>query len=194
MPTDFGALIARARTGDPAAVDALLTHHLPAIQALVRLKAGPALLRRESASDLAQSVCREVLESLPSFRDGGEDDLRGWMYTLVLCKVRDRQRNALAARRDVRREVAIGDAPSAWGAACAAFATPSAEAIGHEAQLRLDAAFADLGDEQQNVVLWSRFVGLSHREIASRLGKTEVAARKILSRALLRLAEAVDAT
>lgn len=193
MPTELDSLIARARNGDPAAIDELLAHHLPAIQALVRLKAGPGILQRESVSDLAQSVCREVLESFDSFREGGEDELRGWMYTLVLRKLRDRQRGALAARRDVRREVAMDDAPSAWGEVCAAFATPSREAMGREAQARLDAAFADLDDEQQNVVLWSRFVELSHREIAERIGKTEVATRKILSRALLRLAEAVDA-
>ena len=193
MPTEPDSLIERARAGDPAAIEALFAQHLPAIQALVRLKAGPGVLLRESASDLAQSVCREVLESLGSFREGGEDELRGWMYTLVLRKVRDRQRGALAARRDVRREVAIDDAPSAWGDACAAFETPSHEAIGREAQARLDAAFADLDDEQQNVVLWSRFVGMSHGEIAERIGKSEVATRKVLSRALLRLAEAVDA-
>jgi DNA-directed RNA polymerase specialized sigma24 family protein len=37
----------------------------------------------------------------------------------------------------------------------------------------------------------SRFLGMSHNVIAERLGKTEVAVRKILSRGLARLAVAL---
>lgn len=190
-------LIERARGGDQAAIDALLTAHLPAIQAVVRLKAGPGLLARESVSDLAQSVCREVLASLESFRHGDADAFRGWLHTLAIRKLADRHRSAFAAQRDVRREVSMDDAPSAWGAACEAFktpdhATPSHEAIGREAQARIDAAFGALDEEQQNVVLWSRFAGLPHSEIAALIGKSEAATRKILSRALLRIAAAVE--
>ena len=54
VPTEFEALIAGARAGEPAAIHALLERHLPAIQALVRLKAGAAVLQRESVADLAQ--------------------------------------------------------------------------------------------------------------------------------------------
>ncbi|MBL8756565.1 MAG: sigma-70 family RNA polymerase sigma factor, partial [Planctomycetes bacterium] len=52
----------------------------------------------------------------------------------------------------------------------------------------LEGAFDALTDEQRDVVTWSRLLGLSHQEIAARLGKTEVAVRKTLSRALARLA------
>ncbi|MCA8948641.1 MAG: sigma-70 family RNA polymerase sigma factor [Planctomycetes bacterium] len=188
----FDGLLARARAGDAAALEALLGEHLPAIAAIVRLKAGPGLLRRESVSDLQQSVCREVLESLDGFRDGGADGFRRWLHTLALRKLYDRQRRVLAQQRDVRREVAVDESPSAWDAVCHAFDTPSREAIGREAKARLDAAFAQLDDEQQDIVTWSRFLGLSHKEIAERLGKTEVATRKALSRALLRLSDALE--
>tara|TARA_R110002072_G_scaffold25443_6_gene85224 strand:+ start:186855 stop:187436 length:582 start_codon:yes stop_codon:yes gene_type:complete len=190
---DFEQLLGDARAGDLAAMDRLLANHVPAIRAIVRLKAGPGLLGSESVSDLAQSVCREVLESLETFRERGDDGFRRWLHTLALRKLYDRQRRMLAAQRDVRREVAIDDAPSAWNAACRAFATPSQEAIGREAQQRVDAAFAQLDGEQQDVVTWVRFLGLSHAEVAQRLGKSETATRKILSRAILKLADAFEA-
>ena len=191
---DFEQLLADARAGDDAAMDRLLADHLPAIRAIVRLKAGPGLLGSESVSDLAQSVCREVLESLATFRDGGNDGFRRWLHTLALRKLYDRQRRMLAAQRDVRREVAIDEAPSAWNAACQAFATPSQVAIGLEAQQRVDAAFAQLDNEQQDVITWVRFLGLSHADVAERLGKSETATRKILSRAILKLADAFESS
>ncbi len=43
-------------------------------------------------------------------------------------------------------------------------------------------------DEQREVVTCSRLLGMSHADIASKLGKSEVAVRKTLSRALARLA------
>ncbi|MCA8970907.1 MAG: sigma-70 family RNA polymerase sigma factor [Planctomycetes bacterium] len=189
---EIDSWIHEARDGSPDAVDALIQHHLPAIRALVRLKAGPGILQRESAADVAQSICREILESLGSFREGGADDFRGWLHTIAIRKLHDRHRGLFAAKRDVRREVALDNTPSAWSEACDVFQTPSNVAIGREAQARLDAAFANLDEEQQNIVWWSRFLRLSHREIAMRIGKTETATRKSLSRALLRLAEAVD--
>lgn len=191
---EFELVLDRARSGDPEALDALLREHRPAIEAIVRLKAGPGVLGQESTSDLAQSVCREVLENLDGFREGGPGGFRRWLHTLALRKLYDRQRRMLADRRDVRREVTIDDAPSAWNAACRAFDTPSEAAIGREAQDRLDRAFAELDDEAQDLVAWSRFLGLSHSEMAQRLGKTETATRKALSRALLKLATALERT
>lgn len=47
-------------------------------------------------------------------------------------------------------------------------------------------------NEQRDVVAWSRLLRLSHAEIAERLGKSEVAVRKTLSRALARLATSLS--
>ena len=75
MPDDLAALVNRATQGDSNAVEALLVEHLPALRAFVRLKAGALLLEKESCSDLAQSVCRDVLANAGRFRWGGEAEL-----------------------------------------------------------------------------------------------------------------------
>ena len=50
---------------------------------------GPQLRAKESASDLVQSVCREVLGRLDRFQHGGEAGFRHWLYATALRKVRD---------------------------------------------------------------------------------------------------------
>ena len=51
-------LIARAAQSDRAALEALLVQHLPGVEAYLRLRMGPLLRAKESASDLVQSLCR----------------------------------------------------------------------------------------------------------------------------------------
>ena len=82
-----GALIDRASRGDPVALDALVEHHLPNLLAFLRLNAGPHLLAKESVSDLAQSVCREVLDDVDRFEYRGEPAFRKWLFTAALNKV-----------------------------------------------------------------------------------------------------------
>ncbi len=70
------ALVDRASHGDPIAIDALLEANLPALRAFVRLRMGPTLRAKESASDLVQSACREVLEGLDRFQFQGAENFR----------------------------------------------------------------------------------------------------------------------
>lgn len=69
----------------------LLEDHRGALLAYVRRHAG-ALLRKETAEDLAQLVCVRVLEHERSFRYEGDEAFRGWLYALA--------RSALGERRD----------------------------------------------------------------------------------------------
>ncbi len=66
--------------------------------------------------------------------------------------------------------------------------TPSQHASAREEFAIVEAAFDELSDDQRDIVMMSRLLGLSHTEIAQRTGKTEVAVRKSLSRGLARLA------
>ena len=52
-------------------LERLLTEHLPALRAYVRARLGPKLAAHESASDVVQSVCRELLQ------EQGNLDYRG---------------------------------------------------------------------------------------------------------------------
>jgi RNA polymerase sigma factor (sigma-70 family) len=65
--------------------------------------------------------------------------------------------------------------------------------MGLEQLARLEAAFDRLTGEERDLIVLSRLVGFSHREIGERLGKREGAARVAFHRALARLAEILDA-
>src|SRR5678815_2282484 len=104
--------------------------HLPALRAFVRLKAGAMLLARESCSDLAQSVCRDVLEHAERFRFGGEAEFRKWLFTTAMRKIADRVEGWRAGKRDGQRERAGLDEEEILG--FAGIYTPSQHAAARE--------------------------------------------------------------
>ena len=204
MPDDSEqsrVLVEAAAAGDAAAVQTLLHQHLPGLRAYVRLRVGPALRARESASDLVQSVCRDVLENIERFRYPGESAFKAWLYATALRKIADRAEYWNAGKRDVGREALALDAPfgtsgsGGGGGDDARLAdvyrsvcSPSHVAMGREAMDRLESAFEKLPEDYREVVVLSRIIGLSRAEIAERMGRTEASVRNLLSRALAELA------
>ena len=185
MDTNLESLLQRASRHDEAAVSTLLAAHLPALRAFVRLKAGPSLLAKESCSDLAQSVCRDVLENADRFRFGGEAEFRKWLFTTAMRKIADRAEHWRATKRNPAQERDGLDADELQG--FAHLHTPSNHAVAREELARVEEGFGKLSPEKQEVILMARLMGLSHAEIARDLGKTEGAVRTMLSRALAEL-------
>ncbi|MCB9898501.1 MAG: sigma-70 family RNA polymerase sigma factor [Planctomycetes bacterium] len=186
-------LLAAAREGRRDALEALIEQHLPGLRAYVRLRCGPALRAKESASDIVQSACRDVLENLDRFQQGGEAGFRAWLYATALRKVADRAEYWGAQKRDLRREQPIHGAASGpdLGALYASVCSPSQQAIGHEAAERLERAFDALADEDREIIVLARLVDLGHAEIAEQLGIAPGTSRMRLFRALAALAEAL---
>lgn len=184
---EFQQILERAKAGDPDAADALLRAHLEPLQAFVRLRTGGALRARESCSDLVQSACREALDDLSHVEFDDEGAFRAWLCTVALNKVRGRAAHFAAAKRDAARELPADECTSLLDAYRTVF-TPSQEAAAREEVERLEAAVDRLSDDDRELVLQLRLLGRSHRDVAAELGKSEVAVRKALSRALARLA------
>ena len=186
MDAPSESTLRQASAGDPATIDALLVRYLPGLRGWLRLRAGDLILDRESIDDLAQSVCREVLENVDVFRFGGEAGFRKWLYLSAQRKIGHRVEHYRAKKRDARLEVADGDGPLLD--AYRTFCTPSREAEAGEARERIEQGIDALSPDQREVVLLAKFVGLSHAEIARDLDKTEGAVRVLLSRGLANLA------
>lgn len=183
-------LVMQASRGDSLAVGELLERHLPALRTFVRLQVGPALRERESCSDLVQSACRELLENLEDFEYRGEKQFRHWLYVAALNKIRQRNRYHKAERRDPAREVPAGQVPVEE--LYRSLLTPSRVAMANETVQRLEAAFDDLPEDYSEVILLCRVVGLSHKEVAERMGRSVDAVRNLLFRALARIAGLAD--
>lgn len=190
MSEDFRQLIEAARRGDAAALQSLLDGNLPTLRAFIRLRSGRLLRARESVSDLVQSVCREVLADLPRVPIDSQEAFRDWLYTSAHRKILDRKKYWEADKRDAAREVSLegGADDGALLAGYAAVATPSRHAAMREEIERIERAFDELPEEYREVITLARLVGLSHAEIARRLGRSEEAVRQLLARARARLA------
>lgn len=195
MTSDPRELVEHASQGDAGALDALLVRYLPDLQVYVARHAGELVRGQESTDDLAQSVCREALESLRRgrFHYQGEAPFRQWLYRAAVMKMMTRHRRWRAARRDPGREVradATHDDRSRAGRALepATLTTPSVDAVRGEDLELFQRAFERLSERHQEVIELHHVEGLSHAEIAARLEISEPGSRMLLSRALARLA------
>ena len=186
-----------AGQGDREALEVLLERYLPQLRAFVRLRAGALVRARESSSDLVQSVCREVLEHIDRFQHPSESAFKRWLYTTALRKILNRRDFYLAQKRDVLREVPIeAGASNASGSperdrgllACyGRFSTPSRGAMLREEIERIESAFELLSEEHREVITMAHVVGLSRKEIAESMGRSEGAVRVLLHRALVKM-------
>lgn len=179
-----------ASDGDANAIAALMEQHLPRLRAFVRLRMGPQLRAKESASDLVQSACREVLGNLDRYRHRSEANFKSWLFTTALRKVYDRVDYYRAGKRDLDREVAPAD--SVLGECYADLLTPSADLDMRERIARFERAFDELDEDHREVITLARIVGLPHKEVAEAMGRTEAASRMLLYRALAQLATLLD--
>ncbi|MEM7203051.1 MAG: sigma-70 family RNA polymerase sigma factor [Planctomycetota bacterium] len=195
MECDSAQLAERAAQGDATAIETLLARHLPGLRAFIRLRTGPLLRARESSSDLAQSVCREVLQHISRFRYPSESAFKHWLYATALRRIQNRRSYWLAQKRDAGRDVvlpAAKDDSQELVEPYAALSTPSQHLMAKERLAQVESAFDQLSDDEREVVTLSRIVGLPHREIATQMGRTEQATRALLYRAMTRLAHLLD--
>jgi RNA polymerase sigma-70 factor (ECF subfamily) len=190
---DSMALARRAAQGDQDALAQLLERHLPAVRAFVRCHMGPAMRARESSSDLVQSVCRELLSHKDAFRHPDENGFQAWLFATARRKIANRARDMLQQKRDVRREIALdasglGDLAAVY----ARYSSPSRRVLLAEEVERLEAAIAQLPDDQREVLTLAHLAGQSRAAIAAQMGRSEEAVRALLHRAMARLMVLLD--
>lgn len=190
---DSMALARRAAQGDQDALAQLLERHLPAIRAFVRCHMGPGMRARESSSDLVQSVCRELLSHKDAFRHPDENGFQAWLFATARRKIANRARDMLQQKRDVRREIALdASGLGELGAVYARYSSPSRRALLAEEVERLEAAIAQLPDDQREVLTLAHLAGQSRAAIAAQMGRSEDAVRALLHRAMARLMVLLD--
>lgn len=172
----------------------LLAEHQSQLYAFIRLRSGPMLRSRESPADLAQSVCREILQHGERLRSPEREGFRHWLFTTAARKIANRAEHWRAQRRDVGRVVPLDDADELGEAlrCYGSFCPPSARLRAQEEVERIERAFDALPDDYRDVVTLHRVAGLPIEAVAERLERSVGATRMLLFRALARLAELLD--
>lgn len=169
-------LLGRAKGGEEGAWDELFRRYHDPLLLAVRLRMGEELRAHLESEDIFQSVALESLRALERFEYRGPGSLNRFLRTLVANKIRDRVDTFRAGKR--AGTVPLGDRE---------IENPGPGYFDPEVYERLERALKGLSAEQREVVLLRRVEGLSSREVAARLGKSDAAVRKAYSRALARL-------
>jgi RNA polymerase sigma-70 factor (ECF subfamily) len=165
--------VARAVTGDRAAIERLLGTIRPLIVRYCRARVGSF----SSADDVAQDVCLAVLTSLPSYRDQGRPFL-AFVYGIAAHKVADSFRSFSRNRAE-----AVPELPESMDTA----AGPEQRAMQGELSEQMATLLRVLPEKQREIVVLRVMVGLSAEETAEAVGSTPGAVRVAQHRALSRL-------
>jgi RNA polymerase sigma-70 factor (ECF subfamily) len=188
-------LLDKARQGEAAAVERLLTSHREPLRRMIGMRLDPALAARVDASDVVQDVLLEAHKRLQDYLRNPAMPFHLWLRHIAKDHVIDaHRRHRQAQRRSLDREqpivpAAMSDQSSfeLAGQLLDQEVTPASAAIRHELQRRLDAAVAELGDDDREVILMRHGEQLSNQDVAQALGLTEAAASMRYLRALRRL-------
>ena len=186
-------LVALAKEGDEAAFNRLCSVYSERVRQLIRLRFDPKLRPKLDSVDVVQDAIMLALDGLEGFTYRSEGDFLRWLSKIAENKLRDIQDHFHAEKRDVHREIPFRQERSSTEGGCIGAAgpigntTPSAILCKKEALDRLEKALDALKPEYKEVIVLKKIEGLSHAEIAQRLGKNAGAVRMLLARALAAL-------
>lgn len=181
------ALVQRAKAGDLAAFETLVTRHERHIYALAR-----RILRHEQeAEDVTQQTFLSALEHLSGFR--AEARFSTWLTriaTHAALKVLRKQRGLDLVPLDPEPDPEHGTAMVALPEFIAEWAeSPAVLAGRHETRRLIEEALAQVDDKHRLVFLLRDVEGLSVRETAEALSLSEANVKVRLLRARLQLRE-----
>lgn len=166
------------------------------LMVFVERRLGQALRSKLEPDDIVQEVSGEAIRSLRSMEFGDRNPF-SWLCQIAERKIIDAHRRFFAAKkRDAGREVALGparddgeDSPRLIDMIVASMTTASQAFSRNAKAARLEVALRQLPDEQREAIRLRHVENLSSREIAERLGKSDVAIRVMLSRSVRKLQE-----
>jgi RNA polymerase sigma-70 factor, ECF subfamily len=181
------------RGGQSEAGPQLLQRFEPWLRLLARQQMESQFRAKFDPSDIVQQAMLEALRAFPQFRGGTAAELAAWLRQILAhALAHEIRRYRGTGKRDLRREVPLekqltqasqrlGDLLPAPGT------SPSQAVIRHEQQLLLARALERLPEDYRQVILLRNLQGLSHDEVAQRLGRQPGAVRMLWVRALARL-------
>lgn len=136
------------------------------------------LAPKGGASDIVQEVMLAAYQSRDRFRGRTLADLRAWLRGILVNELADFRRRYDTVRRDASREVPAGpDNPHPRPG-------PVDQLIRAERVAATAAAVDRLPDDARQVVMLRLEFRLGFREIGTRVGRSEEAARKVFVRAV----------
>lgn len=172
-------LIERVRNGDIAARDELIERYWPRLERWAHGRLPRGARNLHDTTDLVQDTVLAALDRLQEFTADRDGALQAYFRVAILNRIRS------LADRERRR----GETVALQSILADRAASPLEEAIGIAALDSYDRALERLRPDDREAIILRIELDLPYDEIARALGKNNaVAARKAVSRALVRLA------
>lgn len=162
---------------------------------MAQFRIDPRLKGRVDASDIVQNAALEAVRRFDEYDRAMP--LSTWIRLITRQEIAHAHRVHLGTKaRDVRMEAGL---PSASGVSIGGVADffaasdpgPHTAAAAEETKGRVEAALAELGDIDREVLVLRHFEKLTNAEVAAELGMTEAAAGKRYLRALTKFTEKI---
>ncbi|QDT66930.1 RNA polymerase sigma factor [Calycomorphotria hydatis] len=192
--TAEAGLIALIRKGDGDALARYAELKRPQLTAYVDRNLGTALRKKVEPADIVQEAIMSALSGLAEVEIGDRDPF-GWLCSLCERRLIDAHRRYVAAaKRSAGREVGLQAGPSAGDQGgglidvLSASLTSASSAFSRDQRaIRMQQILSELPELNREVLKMRYVDGLSSKEIAEKIGKTDGATRVLLTRSLDKL-------
>jgi RNA polymerase sigma-70 factor (ECF subfamily) len=175
-------LIARIREGDESATERLMRRYLPALRRWAHGRLPARARHLADTDDIVQITLLRTLKKVKEFEPKREGAFFAYLRRALQNQIRDQLR---AAKRRPGNELEVEPID--------AQASPLEVAIGRDRLRSYEEALAQLNPQQQEAVFLRVELGADYAEVADALGSpTPNAARMVIARALVRLAEEMN--
>jgi len=190
-------LLAKARAGDPAAVGRLLELYRNYLRLIARSLISQPLQVRMDASDLVQETFLKAHREFRQFVGSGERELMAWLRRILVRTLSNQARHHRARGRDQRRQESLDVLLDRSSLAIQeqladSIASPSAHAVRREQAVLLADALSRLPADYREVFILRNLEQVPVDEIATRMGRTPNAVRKLWRRAMIALKQALE--
>lgn len=186
-------LVERIRQKDADALVTYTTIKEPQLLSFIARSLSDALKKKIEPQDIFQEVCISAVNSLEEM-DLSERDPFGWLCQLVERRIIDAHRKYVAAqKRSSNKEVGIEtpcDDISHKGMLeilVVSMTSPSGAFSRQQKEFHMLEALESMSEESRLALKYRYVENLPSKEIAKRLGKTDVAVRVLLTRSLSKL-------
>lgn len=184
----FRRLLAEARDGDDGAVGELLNQYRDYLLLIANQQMDRKVRGKVGGSDIVQESMLAAQQGFAQFQGESPEQLMAWLKKILINDVyATGRRYRQTAKREVGREVQISTDSTQGLPLVDPNNTPKTDALVQEQSRQLREAMQGLPDEYRSVLELRNWDQLSFAEIGRRMDRSENAARKLWTRAVMQL-------
>lgn len=172
-------LLHKAAAGDESAATRLLAEIRPYLKTEIEKLAGSQLRARQDVSDVVQECLMAVWRNTSAVQGTTETEFRAWLKVIARREFLDALRHERQQMRDVRQQIPLPQDGGGGVTIADDNSSPSQQAIRREEDDRRERALGRLAPDHRQVLQLRFSEGRAWPEVAARMGRSEMAVRRL---------------